>query len=192
MNGKRICIRPFKEKDIELYKDFLEGDYLWKEFDGPYFGPMTDEDVKSMLEHAQKLIANVNNENASRMVIADLATDTLIGTVSWYYESKETMWVDTGICLYDDRHWSKGIGKEAFGLWIDHMLNCSLNLARIGYHTWSGNIGMMRIGEKLNLQLEACYKDARYVNGNYYDAIGYGITKGQWKELYPEGFYRSL
>jgi len=51
---------------------------------------------------------------------------------------------------------------------------------------------MMKVGEKLGFTKEAVFRMARIVEGEYYDGLGYGILRTEWKERYPEGFSAAL
>ena len=52
----------------------------------------------------------------------------------------------------------------------------------------SGNHGMMRLAEKLGFLQEARFRKARIVRGEYYDGLGYGVLREEWRACYPEGF----
>ena len=54
---------------------------------------------------------------------------------------------------------------------------------RIGISTWSGNYRMIKLAKKLNMKEEAKIREARIVNGEYYDAIKMGILKKEWKDF---------
>jgi putative hydrolase of HD superfamily len=51
---------------------------------------------------------------------------------------------------------------------------------------------MMRLAEKLGFLQEACYRQARIVEGKYYDSVGYGILRTEWNLTYPGGFEAAL
>jgi len=51
---------------------------------------------------------------------------------------------------------------------------------RLGLTTWSGNLGMVKLSEKLGLRQEACYRKARIVKNKYYDSVSYGILREEW------------
>ncbi|MCP4426555.1 MAG: GNAT family N-acetyltransferase, partial [Chloroflexi bacterium] len=82
----------------------------------------------------------------------------------------------------------RGIGYEALGLWCEYLWTAVPAIVRLDIRTWSGNIGMMRLAEKLGFKEEARFRDARIVNGDYYDGMGYGILREEWQALYPHGF----
>lgn len=79
--------------------------------------------------------------------------------------------------IFIENYWSKGIGFSAMTLWINEVFELFPEIIRIGFTIWSGNVGMIKLGEKLNFQPEAVYRKARIVDGKYYDSISYGILK---------------
>ncbi|MEM7113544.1 MAG: GNAT family protein [Chloroflexota bacterium] len=89
-------------------------------------------------------------------------------------------------------YWSGGIGYEALGLWSDYLLKAMPELIRLGLATWSGNVRMMRLAEKLGYQEEARRRKARIVEGEYYDSMGYGVLREEWEARYPQGFGSTL
>lgn len=76
--------------------------------------------------------------------------EKLIGIVS-YTLSKMT--IQTGVIIYSEDHWGKGYGYQALALWHDHLMRIFPDTYRIGFTTWSGNLGMIALGEKLNMKL---------------------------------------
>ena len=87
-----------------------------------------------------------------------------------------------GITLHQPHTWGKGIGTKVMSIWIEHLFN-TLNIVRVGYTTWSGNKGMIRIGEKLGMTMEAKIRKVRYYNGCYYDSIRMGLLKKNGKRV---------
>jgi RimJ/RimL family protein N-acetyltransferase len=47
---------------------------------------------------------------------------------------------------------------------------------------------MTRLAVKLGYTLEARFRKARIVKGAYYDGLGYGVLREEWRERYPNGF----
>ncbi len=47
---------------------------------------------------------------------------------------------------------------------------------------------MTRLAVKLGYILEARFRKARIVKGAYYDGLGYGVLREEWRERYPDGF----
>lgn len=121
------------------------------------------------------------------MVIALRDTDTLLGIVTRAWESRETNWPLVGIAIFDPSWWGRGVGYQSLGLWGDYLFREMPEIVRLDLRTWSGNVGMMRLAEKLGYRLEARFRKARIVEGRYYDGLGYGVLREEWDELYPDG-----
>lgn len=104
----------------------------------------------------------------------------LKGTVSYYWESRPTRWLECGIGIYDPRFWNGGYGTEAVELWIGFLFE-NVDVPRIGMTTWSGNRRMMRCAEKAGFKMEGRIRKVRYYDGVYYDSIRYGILREEWE-----------
>lgn len=188
IEGKKIRLRDWRLEDVETYKAWQRPGHQWQMLDGPYYRSDRDQSEEAALELKNWIEKAEFPNPRSRLVIADLETNKLIGTVSSYWESKETLWLCAGLTVYDPSHWGKGIGWEALGLWIDYLFAMHSKIARLDMRTWSGNVGLIRLAEKLGFVQEACFRKARIVNGKFYDGLGFGILREEWDELNPDGF----
>lgn len=194
LKGLKIKLRDMRLDDLPKYQHWLSGDFLWKKLDGPYYKkPKNDDEVNQYISKKEAAIVkgDLKTPRAS-MVIADGASNQFVGTVGWYWQSKETYWLSTGLVIYDEAHWGKGLGYEALGLWSCYLFKNMPDIARLDLRSWSGNTGMMRLAEKLGYQLEATFRKARIVEGKYFDGVGYGVLREEWNTLYPKGFADSL
>lgn len=185
-----ITLRYWNDDDFQVYKKWHDGTFKWMELNGPYYPVKTIDDVNQEIQQIQEALHH--NRNVQRMVIADSRLNKLIGTVSWYWQSKATNWISIGLALYDETYWNKGLGYQALGLWCDYLFKHFPTIARLDLRTWSGNIGMLKLAEKIGFLLEARFRKARIVNGNYYDSIGYGILREEWYEKFPDGFTHHM
>lgn len=173
-----LVIRPIEEKDLfniwELV--YKEDAPEWKKWDAPYFphSSMTYEDFLKQKE------SWINQEN--RFIVE--VKGEVIGSVSYYWEHEASKWLEIGIILYEADNWGRGIGTRALAVWINHLFN-TLPLVRVGLTTWSGNERMVRVSEKLGMQMEARIRKVRYYNNQYYDSIRMGILREEWENLNP-------
>jgi RimJ/RimL family protein N-acetyltransferase len=188
INGTRIRLRDWLAEDVSIFEEWQKPGHLWQTLDGPYYRSETDDSRRLAEELGAKVDSKDFPDPRTRLVIADGETNCIYGTVSTYWESKETNWLCAGIILYDPRNWGKGLGYEAMGLWIDYLFRSYPAIVRLDMRTWSGNTGLMALARKLGFAQEACFRKARFVNGEYYDGLGYGILKTEWKDLHPKGF----
>ncbi len=180
--GTHITLRDWRTEDVSIVRAWLEPRHRWHELDAPYFPRPTAEERDAFCAALAEQIESGRWETPRRrVVIAERISGQLIGTVSWYWESRETNWRRMGIVIYDPAYWGRGIGMEAFTLWTDYLFR-STDVVRLDFATWSGNIGMMRVGEKLGFILEGRFRNARIVRGAYFDSIVMGILREEWHE----------
>lgn len=177
INGKKVVLKETTKKDIDelYYWQYEEIEQEAKKWNGPYIKEekLTKEEHKIAWLEANEILIDVPDS------LLIFAQEKLIGIVTAHWVDKNTNWLETGIVIYDTDFWNGGYGSEAYKLWIDFLFN-STNLHRLGMSTWSGNIRMMKVAEKLGMKEEARIRDARTVDGKYYDAIKMGILRTEW------------
>ncbi|WP_037985645.1 GNAT family N-acetyltransferase [Thalassobacillus devorans] len=181
--GRRVKLRSIMEEDHEqlwklIYKD---KDPEWKKWDAPYYPlePHTLDSYRSY-ERARKERLSPD-EPDSRLIIE--VDGELIGTVSYYWEHKASLWLEVGIGIYRPGYWNGGYGTEALTLWIAYLFSV-MPLARVGLTTWSKNERMMRVGEKLGLKLEGRMRKCRIYEGKHYDSIRMGVLREEWEAIH--------
>ena len=179
-------------KDLDVSRYWLHPSREWRKFDGPYYPPPSAEEIPEIIGNWARHISENNfSEPRVRLAIVN-KSDDIMGLVTRYWISEETNWTAIGISIWNPEHWNKGYGHEALGLWCDYLFDVEPNFVRLDARTWSGNTGMMKLAEKLKFTREAVFRKARIVDGKYYDGLGYGILREEWKEHYPDGFAAAL
>ncbi|WP_075767511.1 GNAT family N-acetyltransferase [Photobacterium proteolyticum] len=162
------------EDKLPLYS-LLTTDEEWTKFNGPYFPystPTLEEFesgmFKRLCEGIDALLIEFQGE--------------VIGSVSYYWEDQRTRWLEVGVIIYDSRYWNKGVGRKALIPWITHLFN-TLEIARVGLTTWSGNPRMVACAQSIGMTLEARLRKVRYFQGQYYDSVKLGVLREEWVEL---------
>lgn len=175
LRDKDLVLRPIEAGDLERFWElvFKEAWPEWKEWDAPYFS----HEQKSYEEFLKGASSWVNHPRFWAVVV----DDKFVGTVSYYWEDEGKYWLEMGIVLYESNNWNRGLGYRAMRLWMDYLFE-NLDVARVGFTTWSGNARMMRVGEKLGMTLEARLRKVRFYNGEYYDSIRMGILREEWAQ----------
>lgn len=170
-----VQLRPFRHRDLQRIWELSakESHYSWSDLDAPYFEEYKQLSFREFMEDDAQYY--LNNPRALVIVYDDL----VIGRASHYWQDERTRWMNCGFDLYDAAFWSKGIGTVVLKQLITQAF-VYYEIDRIGFVTWSGNIGMQRIGDKLGLKREGVIRRARYYKGVYYDSISYGITRSVW------------
>lgn len=193
LEGNLVRLRPMTAADLAAYHHWRSPGHAWYETDGPYYPKPTQSDVDAeMIRLRQAFRVGEVDPFRPRLVIADRATDVYRGMVNWYWESEETKWAQIGIVIMDDEWRGRGAGFEALGLWTQYLFDTQPDWVRLDLRTWSGNIGMVRVAEKVGYQEEARFRMARIVNGSYYDGLGFGVLRTEWDVRYPNGFAAEI
>lgn len=175
MKLQDITIRPIVENElVRLWElSAKETSPEWKKWDAPYF-PYEPKTLERFLEKKDQLV----NQEDMWGIYAD---NELVGSLCYYWEHEESLWLEMGVVIYDPQYWSGGIGTKALRMWIGYLFQ-ELPLVRVGYTTWSGNERMIKVGEKLGMKMEARLRKCRYYNGVYYDSIRMGLLREEWEE----------
>ncbi|MGF9976837.1 GNAT family protein [Viridibacillus arvi] len=169
-----LTIRPIMENDHFRLWELIYKDEQpeWKKWDAPYY-PHNSMTYEEFLPSAEKWIGK---ENFWVIEVNGIVR----GITSYYWEHEPSHWLELGIVFHEANTWGKGLGTRTLKLWINHLFN-TLPLVRVGFSTWSGNERMIRVGEKLGMQMEARIRKARYYSGQYYDSIRMGILREEWE-----------
>lgn len=175
MNFDQLTFRKIEKNDLPLIWEYVyKEDWPdWKNWDAPYF-PHQSLPLDIFLKVGEKWL----NDDSMQAILLD---DKIIGTLSYYYEDEQKVWLEAGIILYQSQNWNQGMGSIIFKKWIDYLFQ-TLAIPRVGLTTWSGNERMMRVGEKIGMQLEGRMRNVRYYEGKYYDSIRMGILREEWEE----------
>ncbi len=181
--GRNVTLRSISDKDHESLWNLIykETDPEWKKWDAPYY-PLEPHTLDSFRSYERARKERLSAEEPDSRLIIE-ADGGIIGTVSYYWEHKPSLWLEVGIGIYRPEYWNGGYGSEALKLWIDHLFS-SLPLARVGLTTWSKNERMMRVAEKLGMQLEGRMRKCRIYEGEYYDSIRMGVLREEWEAVY--------
>lgn len=178
IDGNKVILKEPRKEDIDelYYWQYEEEEQAAKKWNGPYIEnkKITKERHKKIWLEDNEILPGIPDS------LTIFAKEKLIGIVTSHWVDKNTNWLETGIVIYDTDYWNGGYGSEAYKLWIEFLFK-STDLHRLGMSTWSGNLRMMKVAEKLGMIEEARIRDARIVDGTYYDAIKMGILRGEWE-----------
>ena len=199
LQGGTVIVRDWRYEDLVPYEEWLQPGHRWQEMDGPHESALTPVEIDEKIARISTVIESGEPPTPRRRLVIALAeadqppdATAMIGTVSAYWEQQASWSINLGICLFDPNTWGQGIGYIALGLWTQYLFDELPPIVRLGLRTWSGNVGMVRLAQKLGFQEEMRLRQARMVNGEYFDGLGYGILRTEWVARYPQGFKASL
>lgn len=169
-----VAIKEVERKDLPEFWRIAygpEADLAWRNFDAPYFNqpiPRWEVFFSGLGESA------INNSHCGLIYYQG----EMVGLVTAYWTDNMLQhWLEFGIALYKKQYWHHGIGKKALDLWIDYLFNQHLHIQHLGYTTWSGNLAMIKLGEKCGLKEEGRIRQVRFYKNNYYDELKFGILR---------------
>lgn len=169
-------MRTIEEQDIDVLYHLIYGETNpeWKKWDAPYY-PLEYESR----EDFRRTVEKASSKEVPSWVIMEV-NGQITGSLSYYIEDPQSMWIETGIIMYQSSSWNQGLGTKAMSSWIDYLFE-ALPIVRIGLTTWSGNVRMMNVGAKLGMQVEGRMRKCRIVDGIYYDSIRMGMLREEWE-----------
>ncbi|MEZ4614216.1 MAG: GNAT family protein [Caldilineaceae bacterium] len=193
LQTQNVILRDWRYEDLLLYEEWLQPGQRWQESDGPYEPSLTPVEIDEQIARISTVIESGDPPTPRRRLVISLtdggeAADRMIGTVSADWEQQASQSINLGISIFDPAYWRQGIGYCALGLWTQYLFDELPALVRLGLRTWSGNVGMVRLAQKLGFQEEMRLRQARIVNDTYFDAVGYGVLRTEWLARYPRGF----
>lgn len=173
--GDKIYLRPIEESDLnEKYQSWFN-DAEVCQFNSHHRFPHYQQDMEDYYKHV------IKSGNNLILAIISKNNDEHIGNVSLQDIDVINKSAEFAILIGDKTYWSKGIGKEAIKLIIDHGFN-TLNLNRIYCGTAEDNVGMQKLAELAGFNKEGISKEALFKNGKYKDIFNYGLLKNEYKK----------
>lgn len=170
-----LILRDMKEEDIEDYVRWFTVDTEWSDaWDAPWekFSTIESEERKSWTEYYLQ-VKDLTNEFRYKF---EIEVDGIhIGWVSSYYDldyiDNVNKIIAIGIDIPEKKYRGHGYGTLALKMFIDYLFKN--NKKEIFIQTWSGNLPMIKVIERLGFIEYFRKKDYRTVNNKKYDAITY-------------------
>ena len=117
------------------------------------------------------------------MCIRDSEEGVHIGNISLQRIDYVSRNAEFAVLLGVKSCWGEGYGEEAGRLLLDHAF-FSLNLHRVYCGTFSTNIGMRRLAEKLGMVEEGCRSEAVFKSGRWLDIVEFGVLRQAYVEKF--------
>lgn len=177
LESERVFLTPISVDDLdENYK--WDHDLEMRFLDSWICRPETIEKVKKDIQGIGEdektmffsIILKESGENIGRLVLYQI--NYLARTANW------------GLML-DKNYWRQGYGSEAGKLLLLYAFE-NLSLVKLESGTHSGNPGSERLQESLGMVREGVRRKNRYLRGQYYDSILFGMTADEYNQIYKQ------
>jgi len=170
--NEKITLRHIKAGDVDNYTHWTTVETEWMDWDAPW--EKSPEDIERYLNWVKSL---VNKEPCDRKLVIETTDGVHIGDVSTYFVDgdEEKLAIGIGIPPLSARR--KGYAYAALNLFMEYLFKTRDVLYT---QTWSGNVRMIALAEKIGFKEVRRLKDLREVNGEKYDGLTFAITKTEF------------
>lgn len=176
LKGKKTRIRPLEESDIDIL-------YQWS----------SDEEINywssgawplNTLQSKDQLIEKFLDSPSDNYRYAILnENDSLIGTIGFKELNIPSRSATLFVVIGNKTYWGHGYGTDAIITFVRFLFN-QWNFHRISLDTWDENFRAIRAYEKVGFKIEGRQREARFVLGNYHDAILMGLLRHEFLTLH--------
>ena len=176
LKGLKTSIRPIEEEDLDTMQQWYNDQEvnLWSSGAWP---------LNTMLNKDQIAVKFLDGSpDTNRYVILD-QNDLLIGTIGFKEINIPCRTATLFIVLGNKAYWGKGYGTDSLITFARYLFT-QWNFHRISLDTWDGNIRAIKAYEKVGFKIEGRQREARFVLGNYHDAILMGLLQNEFLALH--------
>ena len=179
---ENIVLRDMKKSDIEDYVRWFTTETEWMDWDAPWEAQNADAETEHKRWTEEYESVKTMAENTLRWRFEIEYGGKHIGWVSSYLIDENYDWIDeqdvresqkvyrtVGIDIVDPSIRSKGLGTNALRGFIQYYVDRGCK--EICTETWSGNIRMIRVAEKLGFRECNRVADECEVRGKQYDGL---------------------
>ncbi|MDR3599157.1 MAG: GNAT family protein [Desulfosporosinus sp.] len=176
LKGQKILIRPIEEDDLDLlYQWYNDQEVnLWSSGAWPLNTLMSKDQI------AVKFLDG-SPDTCQYAILAE--NDLLIGTTGFKEVNIPSRSAILSIVIGNKTYWGKGYGSDALITFV-RFLFTQWNFHRISLDTWDENIRAIKAYEKVGFKIEGRQREARFVLGNYHDAILMGLLREEFLALH--------
>lgn len=172
LKGHKTWIRPLENEDIEaFYRWYNDQEVnLWSSGAWPLNTLLSKDAIE------ERFFESDSDER--RYAILNLKQE-LIGTIGFRETNIPARSATLFIVIGEKKYWGQGYGSDALNTFL-HFLFSQWNFHRLSLDTWDGNHRAIKAYEKLGFKLEGTLRDARFVNGDYHDALIFGVLRSEF------------
>ena len=162
INGKKIRLRPWQEKDIEFFTGLRNNIHIQSQLLTIVRGSTCDQ-TRNWLDKRS------TGSNSLFYVISDLKTNKANGFIQFTDINFHHQYAFLGICLSQENQ-GKGFGKEAIQIALKH-LNCHFKIRKVVLKVRNDNFIAISCYEKLGFEKCGLMRNHVHMEGKYFDVV---------------------
>ncbi|MCL2854802.1 MAG: GNAT family N-acetyltransferase [Defluviitaleaceae bacterium] len=184
MTYKNITLRPMRQSDLADEERWHSVETEWLNWDAPW-----EDDIPVDVHMAQQRMYLERLQTNPPKVYSALKIDDEngrhIGGVNRYFIDTMPHLLAVGIGIPPADARGKGHAANALILWIHyHFANSYAD--EIYCQTWSGNLPMMGLAQKIGMEEIGRIRGIRRVGGKRYDDLTFSVTKEEFYKMHPD------
>lgn len=179
LRENRVILRDIREEDISDYIRWYTVDTEWTNWDAPW-EPITSVNLDEMTAALRNRISHAPLPR--RRLEIGLNSGEHAGWVSSYHIHGDPEKLAVGIDIPSPGLRGQGIGGLALGCWMRYLFEAH-GCSRLYTQTWSGNVRMIKLADKLGFHEVDRTIGIREVRGNMYDALTFEISRDRFDML---------
>lgn len=176
--GKNIRLRALEERDVSFYQTF--DDEVMRRVHEIQL-PETTQQILEWLQTEQK--SKIEDQFS---LIAEDIDGNAVGAINTFQCKRRHGTFKYGIAL-SRNYQGKGYAKEMILLVLRYFF-MELRYQKVTPHVYSFNEPSIKLHERMGFVREGQLRSMMYTNGQYYDAIHFGMTKQEYESLYRDYF----
>lgn len=176
LNTGRIILRQITQEDdkslLEVLSNEVTCEYL-------LHNAINDiENIKRMIAGMQRFF---DEKQRIRWGIAQKQDNTIIGHCGFFDIDRSNFCAEISYCLKNEL-WGQGIMTEAVEAMIKFGFE-DYGLNRIVAKVIKGNVGSIKVLQKLGFVQEGILRENLYKNGQFHDVMLFSVLKSEYKSL---------
>lgn len=170
-------------KDLADHRRWLTSEISWMDWDAPW--EVNDpQENEQYLTRIEKRLEEPPPPIRSTLEIC-LQDGAHIGLVNAYYIGGNKERIAAGIGIRESSYWGKGLGTEAFLLWLGYLFAAS-EKPQLYCETWSGNIPMVKLATKAYFRCCQRLPNHREVRGQRYHGLTFVLSYKKFQMKHPD------
>lgn len=176
LEDNSIGLRELQEEDAEGNYSMWFNDSEVCQYNSHHRFPMSKSEV---IDYIKGLYGN---RSLIVLAVIEKTTNKHIGNISLQQIDLINRQAEIAFIFGEKEYWGSGYATNAAKLLIEHAFK-ELGLNRLYFGTSEKNIGMQKVGEKLNFQRVGVRRKALYKNGSFVDIYDYDLLCEEWDLL---------
>ncbi|UCC33512.1 MAG: GNAT family N-acetyltransferase [Candidatus Bathyarchaeota archaeon] len=176
IEGKRVRLRGVELSDLDEIMKYWNSMELRNLVGSADAGPASRSEEEEWIRNTWK---QRQERKAYHFAIETIKDNKLIGGTGLFSVDWTSRSAMMGISIYNPECWGKGYGRESIDLVLSFAFQ-NLNLNRVELDTFEFNERARRCYLKAGFKEVGRRRKARFVDGQYHDAIIMDILKDEW------------